>query len=97
MSDILKKALTILEVVGAALLAIAGYFWLSDKKDSANVTKEINTVNNELAVDNKQIANNDTTLAQQEKVRNQLKEDMEKNNNAEETSDNVIDFFNTRK
>ncbi len=59
--------------------------------DAAN-----NMVKEKLAEKDKELTVNNTNLKKEEEIRNQLNEDMKKEQN-EENPDNVLDFFNNRK
>ncbi len=87
----MSSILAVLALIGAAIF---GVFWRSNKPDK--VLEENNKVKEVLAEKDKELANNNASLKQEEVTRQQLKDDMEKNKN-EENPDNILDFFNGRK
>lgn len=84
--------------IGLVFGAVIAFFWWKDSQDS-KVLADNEKVKDSLKKTDEQIAVNNAANAQEEIVRNQLKEDIKKTeeNKDEENPNNVVDFFNSRK
>lgn len=86
--------LTLLGVI-AALFGVA--LFQKSKADTANALNQNIKTKEDLLKTDEKIVDNNVSLKQEDIKRNQLAEDVKKDQNEEVSSRDVLDFFNNRK
>lgn len=80
------------------IAALVGAFFFQRSKAQTNeaINENLKTKEELLKVDEKVVLNN-SSLKQEEITRNQLREDIKKEQNEESTPGDILEFFNKRK
>lgn len=88
---------TVLAVLGFAVGLVGSFLYLITKKDTDKILTDNEKVKNELTKLNQTIQDNKTSLTNEEKVREELKQEIKDVKNENVTSENILQFFNNRK
>lgn len=93
----MKKVLTALSGIGLFILGLLGILRFLSNKETTKVLNDNDNLKKELDELNKEIQSKKIMLDDESKMRNQLKDDIERAKNEEVSSGDVLDFFNKRK